>query len=320
MKKSVIVVLLITLLLVVSCQPRVPSGEEPRDTSAILKQVQSGTEGVTVKTLQNYPPRIIYDQNELVAILEVKNRGNFDLDPQDCFVQITGFDRNIITGDFDEPRSCSDSLSELEGKNVYNLEGGFNQLEFYSSNVDLPDNVFEYNPTLNFVTCYKYQTKASPSACIDPMLYQISSEQKACDYRKGISTGGSQGAPVSVSTVRSDMVTSKSKSKAVFEIDITNSNKGRVLSSETDIRNCGENRFSYTDMDKVAYNVELSGGSLINCNPGDGFVRLSNNRGKIVCTFEVAEASAFETPLIITLDYNYMDSYRQPVKIIKTPE
>ena len=276
MKKGVISVLLVMLLLLVACKPQIPGGEKPEETTALLRQVRSGSEGIAIKPLANFPPNTLYDTNEFIAIVDVQNKGAHDLDPQDCFIHVTGFDRNIITGDVDQPRSCAENVNILEGKNVYNTQGGINQIEFYSSNIILPDGVFEYNPTLNFVACYAYQTISNPSVCVDPLLYQISSEQKACDYRRSVITEGTQGAPVAVRSVRADMVTGKGKSRAVFEIDISNVGNGQVLSPDTDIRSCAVERFSYADLNKIRYNVQLSGGSLISCNPMDGFVRINN--------------------------------------------
>jgi hypothetical protein len=320
MKKSVFIVILVVSLLLIACKPRVPAGENPQDTSAALRQVRTGTQGVEISLLANYPPRTIYDENELVAIVEVRNKGNKDLGQSDCFIHITGFDPNIISGPFGGPLSCANPNPELEGKNIYNLEGGFNQLEFESSNIILPEDVAEYKPTLNFLACYSYQTKANPSVCVDPLRFQVTSEQKACDYRRGVVTDGSQGAPVRVSNVRADMVTSRSRSRAVFEIDIDNAGGGQILSPDTDIQNCATAVIGFTDTDRLRYDVRMTGGSLVSCSPGDGIVRMNNGRGKVVCTFDISEGSAFETPLIVTLDYNYMKSFRQPVHIIQTPE
>lgn len=250
-----------------------------------------------------------------MTIVEVKNKGNHDLTQQDCFVQITGFDPNIIRGGFNIPRSCAENVNILEGKNVYNVEGSSNQLEFRAPTVNLPSGVFEYNPVLNFVTCYNYHTTASPSVCVDPLFYQVTSQQKTC-LPHNVGTGGGQGAPVGISYVGVNMV----GSKAIFELNVVNYGTGRVLSPYAGIQNCGEASVSYTDLDKVGYKVQLSGGSLIDCKPRDGFVRLVNNQGKIVCQFSIPGASAYETPLLVDLDYSYIQSYQKPVKIIKTPE
>src|SRR3989338_1470227 len=318
MKKGVniclIAFLLIALLLIASCS-RVPAGEKPRDTAAILRQVQTGTQGVEISILPNYPPAQVYDQNELLAIVEVKNRGNHDLEPQDCFIQISGFDPNIILGGFNQPRSCAENIGTLEGKNVYNVEGSTNQLEFKSSTIALPPGVFEYKPTLNFVTCYNYETVANPSVCIDPLLFQVTAEQRTCTPHD-VGMGGGQGAPVGVSLVGVDMV----GRKAIFEINVKNFGSGRVLSPYSDIHSCGQASLEYTDLDKVGYDVQMTGGSLLDCKPRDGLVRLTNNLGKIICQFDVPGASAFETPLTVKLNYNYIQSFQKGIQIVKTPE
>jgi hypothetical protein len=201
----------------------------------------------------------------------------------------------------------------LEGKNVYNLEGGFEQVEFRSSSISLPRGVFEYNPTLNFVNCYAYHTTANPEVCVDPLFYQVTSEQKAC-RPIDVTMGGGQGAPVGISYVNVNMV----GDKAIFEINIRNQGGGRVLSPYADIQNCGLN-LEYDDLDRINYYVEL-GGRPGDCKPRDGYVRLNNNNGKIVCTFGLHGGSAYKAPLLIDLDYNYMKSIKKQVKIISTPQ
>ena len=313
-KQALIVTFLLLVLFLVACN-RVPAGEKPRDTAAILRQVQTGTQGVEVSVLPNYPPLQVYDQNELLAIVEIKNRGNDNLEAQDCFIQISGFDPNIILGGFNQPRSCAENIGTLEGKNVYNLEGGANQLEFKSSTITLPPGVFDYKPTLNFVTCYNYQTIANPSVCMDPLFYQVTAEQKTCLPRDVVMAGG-QGGPVGVSLVGVDMV----GRKAIFEINIKNFGKGRVLSPHSDLRSCGQASLEYTDLDKVAFDVQMTGGSLLDCKPRDGLVRLTNGLGKLVCQFDIPGASAFETPLTVRLNYNYIQSFQKQIHIVKTPE
>lgn len=316
LSKIVLVALLILVIfLLTACQPKPAAGETPLDTATALRMVQTGTQGVETTLLPDYPPPTIYDQNELIAIAEIKNKGNYDLEPQECFVQITGFDPNIIRGSFDIPRSCAENYGVLEGKNVYNVEGSFNQIEFRSASVQLPAGVYEYEPTLNVLTCYNYHTLANPAVCVDPLFYQVASEQKTC-LPTDVITGGGQGAPVGISYVGVDMASNK----AIFEINVQNFGSGQVLSPYADIRNCGEASLEYTDLDKVAYTVQMSGGNLIDCKPRDGFVRLHNDQGKIVCSFNIPGTSAYETPLMIDLDYGYAQSFQKDVKIIRTPE
>ena len=317
MKKGIILgLLLVSLLLIVSCGPQPNAGDQPLDTEAALREASTGIQGVETSLLPNYPPNLLYDENELIAIVEVKNKGNSDLELQDCFVEITGFDPNIIGEDFRSPKSCAVNMGgKLEGKNVYNVKGSANQLEFISSRVTLPRGVYEYEPRLNILTCYRYTTRANPSVCIDPAFYQVTSEQKSCRPENVIMSNG-QGGPVGVSYVGVNMV----GSKAIFEINVKNFGSGRVLSPEgVDIRNCAQDELQYRDLDKVGFEVRVSSGH-VNCRPSDHFVRLSNGQGKIICNYENSGApNAFETPLQIELDYNYIDSFSKTIKIIETP-
>ena len=319
MKKSVkvifAIVLVVSLFMLVSCKPQVAGGENPRETSTLQRIAHTGTEGVEIKLIPNYPPETIYDINPLVAIIEVRNKGSHKLDMQSCFVHVTGFDPSIIGGTFLEPLSCANNVGELEGKNAYNTEGGFNQVEFNSPGIKLPPGVYEYNPKFNFLTCYAYKTFANPLVCVDPLFYQITSHQKSC-IPKNVGLGGGQGAPVGVSHVGVDMI----GNKAVFEINVQNYGKGRVVSPDTDIRTCGQAALQYTDLDKIEYNVHLSGATPIACKPSDKFVRLNQETGKIICSFSIDGPTAYEAPLSIELNYNYINSYTKNIRIVRTPE
>jgi len=315
-RRFISVLVVLVLILVVSCGSRPAAGERPLETEAALLAASTGTQGVVTSLLSNYPPNIIYDQNELIALVEVRNKGNFDLEPQDCFVEITGFDPQIIGGDFSRPKSCASTMRILEGKNVYNIEGTLNQLEFRSPLIDLPDGVPEYSPKLNILTCYYYRTQASPSVCIDPAFFQVTSEQKSCQP-KNVIMGSGQGGPVGVSYVGVNMA----GSKAIFEINIKNFGTGRVLSPDgVDIMYCGQDLLQYEDLDRVGYTARISSGGYLNCRPTDGYVRLNNDQGKIICDYESQQHAAFETPLMIELEYNYIDSFAKTIKIIETPE
>ena len=314
MKRTIALLLFLSLFLL-ACKPSVAGGERPTDTEAALAAVRIGTQGIDINFVPNYPPAVVYDQNELTALVEVHNRGNHPLEATDCFVQITGFDPNIIQGGFNVPRSCTENIGTLEGKTVYNIQGSQNQMEFRSTSITLPPNVFDYNPMLNVKACYTYHTKASPQVCLDPLVYQITSEQKACDYRTPISAGGGQGAPVGIGYVQSEMV----NGRAIFDINVVNYGTGRIISPDADIRGC-DTGLAYTDLDKLRYSVKLSAGTSIDCKPRDGTVRLFNNQGKIVCTFDIPGSASYQTPLQIDLDYGYIQSFQRQVRIIQTPQ
>jgi hypothetical protein len=307
--------LFVVSIFLVSCS-NVAGGNTPVDTATALKQAHTGTQGIEIQLLPNYPAAMIYDTNELIALLEVRNKGADDISMSDCFIQVTGFDPNIIRGGFDIAVPCTGLMQgTLEGKNVYNPQGGINQIEFRSSDIKLPDGIFEYNPVLNFVTCYNYHTIASPLVCLDPLFYQDVNIQKTCTP-KAVSLSGGQGGPVGVSYVNAQMM----GGKATFEINIQNMGGGKVFSPNSGVSDCAKSSIERSKMDLVRYKVEMSNGVPLSCKPIGEEVRLAANSGKIICTATVPGTAAYETPLKIDLDYNYMTSFTKAIKIVGTPQ
>ena len=301
-----VVMFLLFVILIAGCTPKQP--ENPQDVAAVTRYVRSGTLGLDIKFTQNVPPAQIYDTSDLTALLEIKNVGTYDLSGNKCFVQLGGFDPTIIRG-VNARQACGD----LPGKNVYSVDGSFETTEFHSGSITLPHDVDNYKPTLVATACYEYQTIASPQVCVDPHFYELTAQQKSCQVRDfGVS--GGQGAPVAVTYVNVDMV----GSKAVFAIDIANVGGGRVVSPRAGIQQCPVG-LKYDDFDEVRYRLELSGGRMIQCTPRNFLVRLTGDRGKVVCTFDVGNSQAYETPLRIQLDYNYMQSLQKPLEIVRTP-
>ena len=303
MRKLFIVGLLVFIL---ACAQQRP--EDIQEVSAVTKYVRSGTQGLQMNFVQDAPPRQIYDNADLVGVLELYNLGNYDLDENKCFIQFGGWDPSIVRG-VNVRQICGD----LPGKSEFLIDGGYSAVEFKSSNILLPSDVDTFNPDVVATACYEYQTIASPQVCIDPAFFEIAREQRVCDVRD-FSLGGGQGAPVAVTFVDVDMV----RNRAIFKIDIQNVGGGRVVSPRVSLTQCLSGP-KYDEFDQVRYTVSLSSGTMVSCSPQDFLVRMKDGRGKIVCTFDVGNTRAYETPLRIELNYNYMQSIRTPVEIIRTP-
>jgi hypothetical protein len=306
MDKRLLLWFLLLTFLAASCTTSQPQSSQ--DVSAVTRFVRSGTLGLDVQFQQNLPPPQIYDATDLITLLNIKNLGSQDLTGNQCFIQLGGFDPSIIRG-INSRQLCG----EITGKDVYNLEGGTGVVEFSSNSIRLPRDVDLYNPTLVATACYQYKTVASPQVCVDPNFFELTSDQKACEVRD-FGLGGGQGAPVAVTFVNVDMV----GSRAVFNVDIANVGGGRVISPRASLSQCPVG-LRYNQFDEVRYTVELQGARLVHCTPKDFISRLTNGRGKIVCTFDIGNTQAYETPLRIELNYNYMQSIRKSVEIIRTP-
>jgi len=311
MKKRGLAVLVLFLLLIslVGCArfKRTSPDDEP-------EEIYRGTKGLDMKFSRNLPQSKIYDTSSLNILLELENKGTYDLSGSKCRLYLSGFDDRIIRG-LDKDKICSNSL---EGKSILNPEGGFNTLQFSTDLIDLPDYLDKLPQKILVTACYEYQTTANPIVCIDPHLYEIGPIDRACTVRD-VSTPGGQGAPVAVSGVKVEMA---GRDRVAFRITISNVGGGTPLYRGASVFTDCPFNVDPKDYNIVSYDVDMSGGSVMKCSPeldGDYRVRLVDNKGTIFCTFRVSGENAYTTPLRIILDYNYMQSISKDIEIIKTP-
>lgn len=327
MQKRVFLVLSVIILALSISGCRIGPSIDPEERAP--EEIYYGYGGLEMGFVRDQPPYKIYDLDVLNILLELRNTGTSDLSGTKCRLYISGFDDSIIRG-IDHDVECG---SNLEPKTIYNPEGGYDTAQFITDRIDLPDALDVYRPNLLIQACYEYQTIANPVVCIDPQLYSISSIERACTVRD-ITTAGGQGAPVAVDWVEVRMM----KEKVQFKIHVSNvgsrgtlsgssrtslGGRGTVLNKQASIyQDCPYN-MEFEDYNVIDYDVDMSGASLVKCSPeinGDQRVRLVDDRGLIICTFRISGESAYETPLRIELDYNYLDSISQRIDIIKTPE
>ncbi|MBW2977254.1 hypothetical protein KY331_00255 [Candidatus Woesearchaeota archaeon] len=310
-KKTLIILLLISMLFLTSCKVRRPGEPEERQPEEIYK----GTKGVDISFVKGLPPSKIYDTSTLTLIAELRNQGTADVTGK-CFLHLSGFDDKIV-----QIMQKSKACGLLEGKSVLNPEGGFDTQEFTTDRIWMPEGTDSYKPKFVITACYDYETTANPLVCIDPNLYSIQPVEQACQV-KDVMTAGGQGAPVGVTRVDVDMM----KNKVLFKIHITNQGKGQVLRTGLSKTGYGPNscpfNLDYDDLNIVDYDVSMRGASLIKCSPelAGSRVRLVDNKATVFCTFAISGEYAFTTPLNIRLNYAYMDSISKDVEILRTPQ
>ncbi|MBR9691738.1 hypothetical protein GOV06_03035 [Candidatus Woesearchaeota archaeon] len=313
MKKRYLVIFVIILLimsLTIGCKrkPGVDAEEGP-------EKIYRGTKGLAMEFLRNMPPSKLYDTTPLTILLELENKGTYDLSGNKCRLYLSGFDDTIIRG-LDKDKMCA---SSLEGKSILNPEGGYNTQQFSTDIIRIPDYLDSLPQKIMITACYEYQTTASPIVCVDPRLYEIGPVERACTV-KDVTTAGGQGAPIAVSGVNVEMA---GRDRVAFNIKVSNVGGGTPLYLGASVfRDCPYS-IDPKDYNIISYDVEMSGSTKVRCSPeieGDERIRLVDGKGTIFCTFRITGDSAYTTPLRIVLDYNYMDSISKDIEIIKTPE
>jgi len=316
MRKIILTVSILLLLFSFGCSQK--TGETNVD-------YRKGTEGIVMNFMEDMPPTQMYDNMPIELVVELRNKGAYPqpnpvtgwainvINPNTKGVgtlYLSGFENKLITG---MPKQIH--IPELEGKNPYNLEGGFNTVSFRGNiiNFDSRD-IDNYNANFLVTSCYNYETLASETVCIDPEPYSTKQKTRVCTIPPSYSLSGGQGAPVAVTKVEEIVLSNKIQ----FKIYIKNLGNGKVIDKNRLNIDCPYS-LDYTNLDKVYVSGKVSSYSL-SCRPNNP-IMLINGVGSVICTIPkpAMSKSAYTTPLQIKLEYGYTSSIQRGVEILNTP-
>ena len=260
---------------------------------------RTGSEGLSLRFLPYSPPSTIYDGESVDFVIELFNKGAYEIRTGKLF--LTGFDKNIINiyGDYLV-------FNNIEGKSEYNNQGERLIIDKYiQTKISLPEGVEEHSTPIEAVACYEYQTIASFPICIDanPRMGQ----HDGCSV--GDISGSSQGGPIAVSHIDVESGTGKMR----FIITLKNVGKGHLI----DYNSCPFG-YNYNKMNNIrSYDVDISGVSL-ECEPSSSSIKVdSTGQARIYCQANNLNENqaAYLTPITITLNYDYKDSTSTNVRI-----
>lgn len=310
MKRGIkIGVLFCMIMLLMGQMPQCKRANTETAGSGATSFTISGTQGIELKFLDQMPPTRIYSTSDLPAVIELWNKGTYDVMGD---LYLGGHDEKIVR--FSRTRA---TFGPLEARSRNNVMGGYDSIDMGPGRIF--DSYFTdvYKPKIIATVCYDYQTEATPAVCIDPNLYDLNIEEKACVPGNVAPHGGSQGAPVAVSNVFVETFGTKVSAR----IDISNAGKGKVVVASPG--KCPYN-LEYMDLNLVNYDVTLSGVPG-DCKPLDRmgrYVRLVNNKASVFCTFNLQgdKKVAYTTTMQIKLRYGYMESISKDVEIIKVSQ
>ena len=328
LKKIIFVLLIISLLLASGCK------KTQKDPKKQLEELKTGTEGISLSFVPNSPPDIVHIEptvKNFDVMIEIKNKGAYPAadDPRriEGRLYLSGYDQNLVQWD----RNNVDLGSLLlPSKSQVNLQGGFDVAAFKAEAQNLDSlNVEKYEPILLATACYKYETAATASVCIDPNPYSTVKEKKVCQVHD--ITLSSQGAPVAVTKIEE----TASYATTQFKVTIKNVGTGDVLKFDQ-LEKCnptGTARLEREDIDKVHVERIAVGQQELLCWPfvdvqdsrarlQSGFIRLINNEGSVTCELQKKDQSgyaggntAYITPMTIRLKYGYKAIAEKKIQI-----
>jgi len=331
MKKNILLILLI-LLFLFGCTSK--KKYEPTITS---KDIYSGREGLSMEFFENAPPKEIFEKSILPIGLRLDNKGAYNI--QNGYLSIS-LERDYMFLTEASLKSINDMVNfrdpehitfDLRGKAIEHPKGDQEVITFAAETKDLnkTDPQSEYHDSLISITsCYKYQTKAVETVCVDTDVYGFKARgKKPCEVKT--LTLSSQGAPVAVTKIESEMLPGGDTVNPRFVISVKNVGNGEVVKDNLVEAACSSESIDYQGWNNInikAYISTMDEENKLDCDTvkegknDDGTLILKKGEGSIRCTHEEGfseEEGVFSSPLYIILDYGYTDTISEDVKIKK---
>ncbi len=316
MKKAVIMGIVLVVLIISGCQGMtLPGGQKEPVTG-----YKTGTQGLVMNFMPNFPRARMYDGEDFNALLEIKNRGANEVGYGGDRIYLSGFDTGIITN---IPVS-GEPIPQIEGINQFNTQGGYDTVEFKGNLYPLSGkNIDSYPATILATACYGYKTLGSENICIDPNPFSPTTAKKVCTPTAV--SFGSQGAPIAVTSVEVDPTPRVTR----FKIHISNAGGGTVYKPGADyLAKCSPYHTtglafpSEVDMVRLS-KVEVAGKVITpSCKPLDneGHVRLISGQATVFCEIGgLGTGPTYTTPMTVELDYGYRSTISKSVVVLQTP-
>jgi len=252
----------------------------------------SGTQGLSMKFLENLPPDEVWEDSEFTISLELQNKGPTTI--ENGFIVIGGFDPSYI-------ELGQDQIDfELQARSPSYPEGDYKIVHLKAKNINLPKGTEEYPAAFTARAYYDYKTEATINVCINPNIYDYEgTDETGCEV-KPIELAKGQGAPIAVIKVeeRISPLTNTEGIEIEFKIYIENKADGEV------IENIKIDEVILTDKKLKCNLLELK------IDPED-----KENSFSCKTTLENTK-SAYISPLIIKLSYKYSQKLDKSFKIV----
>jgi len=337
MKTNKIIVMLVMLLFISGCG----SFKKEYTPTITSKDIYTGKDGLRMEFFENTPPKEIFENSPLPIGLKIYNEGAYDI--ENGYLSIS-LEKDYMSLDEASLRSINDMFNfkdpqhiqfSLKGKTIEHPKGEQDVVTFNAKtteNLSKIDPQSEYhNSLISITSCYKYQTKAVETVCIDTDVYGFKQREKSCKV-EAISLS-SQGAPVAVTKIESEMVPSTDDTSIIkprFIITVKNLGNGEVIREDKVEGACSSERLGQGEWNNIKVKAYISTmtdeKNKLDCNiiGGDkydnGTLILKQKEDSIRCSYEEGFKQikgTFSSPLYIILDYGYTDTISKDVKIRK---
>lgn len=283
MKNRILIIFLIVLVLFSLGCKKSPG----IDVSNII-EYHKGTQGLEMNFVKSLPPEEIFEGNDFVIGLELKNKGASDIEQGRLLVY--GFEVGYFT-------LMPDKIEfDVEGKKPGLTEGGYSIANFQAKSVGMPEIVKTYSAPFTVRAFYRYATEAGAEVCINPNIYSYIENANAVCTPAAVKLSGGQGAPVAITKIEQTTSPSGTDFKVNFIVYFKNAGKGEV--------------FGAVYVDEV-----LLGDETLECAPSSVALKGTEEKSIICSTMTSLSKGAYLAPILVRLEYDYTSSLSKTIKV-----
>lgn len=278
MKKTLTIILIISLLFSLGCVKKDTDGRKPSEKAFAF----TGKNGITVDFDPDAPPITNFKDEPIEIILKVKNRGAVSLAAREIQSRLKG----VVATEIFQPTTTE--TSNNEELLAAELDPTTTEIDMgtitYSPEIMLTQ---IYEPKIKIEVCFPYSTK------INANNFWISNKQDDLDKGKILSSDNSD-APVHATNLEEFKGTGKIR----FQFTVSNVGEGTIVDECFPEEKSGET-VEISILEPRGVNCETLGGG------NSGEVTLINGKKIVRCSVEIPKDESYATPLVMTLDYHY---------------
>lgn len=322
-KKLLLGLLVITLLVLTSCSAGTTFNgfkqSQYKDPATI--DYFTGTDALTLDFLDQAPPDTVFEGSDFDVQAIIQNKGAYDVvNDEDVQIEIVSDSANVLqlqTQGLDNFYLKDTGKIKLHGKSYFYPEGekNFFALNRYRAR-DIVGN-FEKNKIGFYVTaCYPYRTHFSDEVCIDTTTDKLEMRKQVCksedhSYSKG------QGAPVTITSIETNMIPKGAYIEPQFVINIENKGDGIISFFDSENpTNTVCNAIGTDQVNEMELKVNL-GDNDLQCVPNPVFFR--DGKAKVECRLAgsqvLATAANYFSNLNVELKYLYTQTFQREISV-----
>jgi hypothetical protein len=295
---------------------------------------RQGVKEVTLDVFPNAPPEQVYENSQFEVGFTLRNQGGYDA--TDGVISF-GLEQHYVNVLNDAGSVVTSYPFKLQGASI-SYPSGETIIKTFRTSANKTDEMSEYHDSDIYLNvCYRYQTVANPSICIDTDPYNMKPQQKACTPEKYTYSG--QGAPIAITEIQQELLPDGDYIRPSFLIFIENKGRGQTTNPDKNTAEmCSSDGLTKGDLNTVILRrATLGNGKLlydynngapigqILCEPNP--LRLKGERDYIRCSLkqqsEIGSDALpkttlpYVTPFYIQLDYGYTFTVAKTVRILK---